>query len=466
MTMETMQDRKSTLFWVGLGVTTGLATGWWFWRRRRAQKSSPLRHTGAAGTALVTGASSGIGAAYARRLAQDGYAVILVARREARLQALAAELTQLYKVNVDIIVADLSQLDDLARVEASIAATDDLTMLVNNAGFGLLGDFAEKGIEPQEDMIRVHVLATVRLTRAALGGMLAHGRGAIVNVSSVMAFYPMSGNVTYSATKSYLNAFTEALQQELRGTGVRIQALCPGFTRTEFQDKAHIPSIAVPAFWWMTPEAVVEQSLRDLNVGKVVSVPGVLYRALVLASRMVQRAILYDFGRWVQRARMPTPSPAAFTAYPRRKYDSWGEFLADMRFMYARRATIRTAMHTLSPAFRERLMLAVTHINECRYCAHYHSKAALVDGLAAEEIAELLEGVVDNCPADEMPAVLYAQHWAETEGAPEPDARQKLTDTYTEAEVTAIDLILRMIKIGNYAGNTLAYIRYCLPGGK
>jgi len=460
MTITKKNTRQPLLMWLGLGLTAGFVAGWQLWKQQRARECSPLRHSGYAGRAMVTGASSGIGAAYARRLAQGGYDLTLVARREARLQALAEELSQTYAVRVDYVVADLSEPGGLGRVEARVATTEGLTMLVNNAGFGLLGEFAESGVEMQEAMIRVHVLATVRLTRAALSGMLTHGRGGIVNVSSVAAFYPMSGSVTYGATKSYLNAFTEALQQELRGTGVRVQALCPGFTRTEFQDKAHVPSLAVPGFLWMTPEAVVEQSLRDLNVGKVISVPGCLYRASVLVSRMLPRAMLYDFGRWVQRTR---PARAeGFAAYPRRKYDTLSDFMTDVRFMLAHRAEVRTAMHTLSPTFRERLMLAVTQVNQCRYCTYYHSKTALEDGVSPEEIAALLEGVVEHCPADEVSALFYAQHWAEMEGVPDPAAREKLLQVYTETEVVAIDVLLRMIKIGNYLGNTWDYGRYRL----
>jgi short-subunit dehydrogenase len=208
-----------------------------------------------------------------------------------------------YDVDVTIIAADLSDSNGLALVEACIADIENLTLLVNNAGFGTVGDFSHNAIVEQEAMIRVHVLATVRLTRAALSVMLSQDRGAIINVSSVVAFYPMSGNVTYSATKSYLNAFTESLHQELTGTGVRVQALCPGFTRTEFQESAQIPTAGLPGFLWMSPEQVVEKSLRDLEKGRVLSVPGWGYRVITWLSGLIPRQILYLMGRWVRELR-------------------------------------------------------------------------------------------------------------------------------------------------------------------
>jgi short-subunit dehydrogenase len=248
-------------------------------------------------TALVTGASSGIGQAYATKLAEMGYDVIVVARRAERLEALATRLSQVYGVNITVLTADLATYSGIEKVERVIERTHDLNLLVNNAGFGLAGHFSDTDVARQEDMIRVHVLATVRLTRAALPVMLAQQRGAIVNVASVMAFYPLSGSVTYGATKSYLRSFTEALHQELAGTGVRAQCLCPGFTRTELQAAGRVDWSSLPGFVWMSAESVVDRSLRDVRDDRVISVPGFGYRMLVFVRRLLPRPILYLAGR-------------------------------------------------------------------------------------------------------------------------------------------------------------------------
>ena len=264
--------------------------------------------------ALITGASSGIGEAYARALARKGYALILSARREARLQALAEELRRRYHVQTEVLVADLSDPAGIASVEARIAEIDTLTFLVNNAGFGTPGSFVENDLTGQEAMIRLHVGASVRLTRAALPVMLARGSGsdpicgAIVNVASLMAFYPLPGSATYGATKAYLKVFTEALHQELMGTAVRVQALCPGLTRTEFQreiwrDASKVGRLSIPDWMWMSAEDVVAQSLRDLDNGRVISVPGVGYHFLALVSGLIPRGLLYGLGYWARRYR-------------------------------------------------------------------------------------------------------------------------------------------------------------------
>lgn len=459
--MGTASGRTRARLGLLLGAAAGALVGWRAWRRARARQTSPLRD--ASGVALVTGASSGIGAAYAERLAQEGYGLVLVARREARLRALAEALREQHGVEVEVLRADLARSDDLARVEARLATLPDLRLLVNNAGFGLAGTFAEKDVAGMDAMIRVHVLAAVRLTRAALPMMLAQGRGAIVNVSSLVAFYPMSGSVIYGATKSYLNAFTEALHQELMGTGVRVQALCPGFTRTEFQAAADVSTEGIPDVAWMAPEAVVARSLRDLHNGRVISVPGLGYRILAGLAHWLPRRALYRLGRWVQGQRRVV---GAFEGFPKRHYQDVAAFWADFRWMLRHRERVRAAMRQLDPAFRERLMLAVTSVNDCRYCAHHHAQQALADGLTAEEVACLLEGEVDACPPDEAVALLYAQHWAEAAGQPAPEARQRLLEAYGADQAEAIETVLQVIKMGNYAGNTLDYALYRVSGGR
>ena len=414
----------------------------------------------------MTGASSGIGAVYARYLARMGFDLVLVARREARLLALADELMQKYNVRAEVLVADLANVDDIATLEAHIAVMDELCFLVNNAGFGLPGTFADNDISGSDAMIHVHVNASVRLTRAALPVMLARGRGAIVNVASLAAFYPVSGSATYAATKAYLKVFTEALHQELIGTGVRVQALCPGFTRTEMQDVSGVGRNGLPDFVWMSPEAVVEQSLVDLNQDRVVSVPGWGYRLLAAVSGFLPRDTLYAAGRWLGQRRRGRQEAEPFAGFRRRTYASFSAFLDDVRFMSGNRDQLRAAMSLLDGPFRERLMLAVTQVNQCRYCADFHAKQALEAGLVQEEIEQLLDGVIDHCPPDEVLAILYARHWAEQAGVPDPEIRQKLVETYGEAKTAAIDIVLRMIQTGNLSGNTVDYLKYRISGGR
>lgn len=288
-------DRRR--LWLGSGLVAGTMVGVKVMRRWWARRTSPIRYEQGPRTALITGASSGIGEAYATKLAELGYDVILVARRQARLEALAAQLATTYEVAAATVAADLTTDEGLNRVAELASTAESLSVLVNNAGFGLPGSFMASPLPQQEEMIRLHVLAVVKLTRAALPMMLAHRRGAIVNVASVMAFYPLAGSVTYGATKSYLHAFTEALHQELAGTGIRVQSLCPGFTRTELQEVADIDRTYMPDFLWMSPEKVVEQSLRDLDNDRVLSVPGLGYRMMVAARRLLPRQIIYLLGR-------------------------------------------------------------------------------------------------------------------------------------------------------------------------
>ncbi len=234
--------------------------------------------------ALITGASSGLGAEYARQLAAAGNHLILVARRVDRLNALAAELTtqnHLAPGSIEVLAADLSDETDLERVCKHIAEINDLDLLVNNAGFGLKGTFLEADFQKQMQMLQVHVVAAIKLTRAALPGMLARRHGGVINVSSVASFLPMSNNTIYSPTKVFLNYFSETLQTELTGSGVYIQSLCPGFTRTEFHQVMDYEAPLPPSFTWLSAEAVVRTSLNSLGSGKVILVPGFFYNLFV-----------------------------------------------------------------------------------------------------------------------------------------------------------------------------------------
>jgi len=240
-----------------------------------------------AGRAVITGASAGIGAAFARQLAAAGFDLTLVARREDRLRALADELSATHAIRAEAWPADLADAGDVAALANRLAAADDLVLLVNNAGFGTRGEFIDVPLERTLDMIRVHVLATVTLCRAAAPGMVARGGGAIINVSSIAAFFPSAGGANYGATKAYLNAFSEALAAELRGTGVAVQALCPGFTTTEFHDVGDYQNFdrgQIPVPLWMPAGDVVDESLAALGRGRVIVVPGAKYRAVVAAA--------------------------------------------------------------------------------------------------------------------------------------------------------------------------------------
>ena len=234
-------------------------------------------------TALVTGASSGIGAVYARRLGAQGYDLILVARREERLKELAEELERSHGVEAEVLAADLSEEAGLRKVEERIARAGNLEFLVNNAGFGTRGLFFRTGTEEQDRMHRLHVLATVRLSHAALPGMVARGKGNVVNVSSVAGFGQSPGNASYCATKAWMNSFTEGLYLDLAAarSPVKVQALCPGYTLTEFHQAMGIGRDHVPAAWWTSAEDVVDASLRGLARGKPVVVPGWRYKFYV-----------------------------------------------------------------------------------------------------------------------------------------------------------------------------------------
>jgi hypothetical protein len=226
------------------------------------------------GTALITGASSGIGKAFAGSLAKRSYDLVLVARRRELLDSLADELSSAHGVHAEVLTADLASEEDVVRVAQHIEARGDLSMLVNNAGYTIEGPFAESDIERQLDMVHVHDLATMRLTRAVLPGMIARRRGAVINTSSLGGFAPQRNHSIYCASKAFLIGFTETLHMELAGSGVRAQVLCPGFTHTGFHAAVGMDTSGIPSVLWMDADEVVEESLRALERGKVVVIPG------------------------------------------------------------------------------------------------------------------------------------------------------------------------------------------------
>ncbi len=241
-------------------------------------------------TALVTGATAGIGLSFAHQLAESGHDLVLVARDEERLQLLAKQLRTDRGCSVEVLAADLSTDDGCGRVELRLRAEDDpVEVLVNNAGFGLRRPFLANDIAEEERMMRVLVGAVMRLTRAAVPGMQMRGRGAVINVSSVAGFLPGG---TYGAAKSWVTAFTEGLARDVRGSGVRVMALCPGFVRTEFQERMGLTQDFAPSFMWLDADRVVATALRDLAGGVVVSVPSRRYRIMVGGARLLPRNLV------------------------------------------------------------------------------------------------------------------------------------------------------------------------------
>jgi len=242
--------------------------------------------------ALVTGASSGIGAAFASRLAQRGFDLILHGRRLKTLMDRAANLERRHGVSVEIVTAELSRGEDVRKVEQRIRRLDRLDVLVNNAGYWEPGLFWERPPDSLEAMITVHNVAPVRFMHAALPRMLERDRGDIINVSSAGAWLNMVTLENYGATKAYLISFTESLHVALMGTGIRVQALAPGFTVTEFHARLGA-DFTKEQRTWMQPEEVVDASLRALGRGTVVCIPGLKRRVLVKLMRLLPRPVYY-----------------------------------------------------------------------------------------------------------------------------------------------------------------------------
>ena len=243
-------------------------------------------------TALVTGASSGIGEAFARELAARGDDLVLVARRADRLEAEAARLTETHGVAVEPLAADLGSAAGVADVAARLTDPDrPIDLLVNNAGIGSSGKFWELPVEEEVAIIGLNVVALVRLTHAALGPMVARDSGGVINVSSIAAYQPTPLSATYGATKSYISSFTNAVRDELRGTNVRLMVLAPGFTHTEFQEKSIDPR-GLPAFVWQSADTVAATALRAYGRGRGVCVTGAVNVVAAAASKVMPAAVM------------------------------------------------------------------------------------------------------------------------------------------------------------------------------
>jgi hypothetical protein len=243
-------------------------------------------------TALVTGATAGIGAAFARRLAADAYDLVLVARDAERLRARADALAAAHGVAVEALPADLTTEDGLAAAADRVAAGIDL--LVNNAGLSLNRSFVDSTPEAEERLLRLNVHAVMRLTLAALPGMRAQGYGSVINISSVAGFTSAMPGSTYPATKAWVNSFSESVAHSVRRDGVRVMALCPGYVRTEFHERAGIDMSKTPSWLWLDADRVAADGLRALARSKIIRVVDWRYRMIVAGIRFTPR--------WLQRA--------------------------------------------------------------------------------------------------------------------------------------------------------------------
>jgi short-subunit dehydrogenase len=241
--------------------------------------------------ALVTGASSGIGQSFARHLARDGHDVVLVARDEARLETLAKELDAQFGARCEVLAADLCVPEQCGVVEARLRSDPPVEILVNNAGFGTFGRFHELPLDEEEREIRLNVLALVRLAHAAAQSMAARGHGGILNVSSIGALQPVPGNAVYSATKAFVTSFSEALHEELRAQNVRVTVLMPGFTKTEFQERAGFEDERVPKFLWAGADEVAAAGLAALAKNRASVVPGGLNKVAAGLSSITPHAL-------------------------------------------------------------------------------------------------------------------------------------------------------------------------------
>lgn len=243
---------------------------------------------------LITGATAGIGHEFARQLAAAGHDLVLVARTADRLEEVRAALEAAHGTRVEVLVADLADRADVERVAERAGSTaEPIDVLVNNAGFGLRTSFLDNPLEDEERLFDVLCRATLVLSHAASRAMRARGSGRIINVSSVAGFIATG---TYSAAKSWTTVFTEGLAGELKGSGVTATALCPGFTRTEFHQRAEINMAGLPGFLWLDVEDLVSQCLADVERGKVISTPGTVYQAARAAIAVAPRALLRTGG--------------------------------------------------------------------------------------------------------------------------------------------------------------------------
>lgn len=225
------------------------------------------------GTALVTGASSGIGAVYAERLAARGFDLLLVARDQERLESAASKLRDAHGVQVEVLKADLTQKDEVLKLEQRLRSDSSISLLVNNAGVAVNGLLANADPEVLEQLIQLNVTTLTRLAAAAASAFTRAGRGTIINIASVVALFPERFNATYSASKAYVLSLTQSLNTELEGTGVKVQAVLPGVTRTEIWERSGFDASGIPAEMVMEAGEMVDAALSGLDQGELVTIP-------------------------------------------------------------------------------------------------------------------------------------------------------------------------------------------------
>ncbi|MFE6622173.1 SDR family NAD(P)-dependent oxidoreductase [Streptomyces sp. NPDC008086] len=241
-------------------------------------------------TALITGSTAGIGAAFARRLAADGHDLVLVARDTKRLREQATELHDRHGIEAEVLAADLAEDSGIETVAARLGdRRNPVDLLINNAGFGNRGRYLDVPMADELKMLKVHCEAVLRLTSAATEGMRERGRGGVVNVASVAAFVPRG---TYGASKAWVVQFTQGAARDLAGSGVRLMALCPGFVRTEFHERAGMGTDNIPGWMWLDADKLVAAALSDLARGRAVSIPDPRYKVLMGAAKLVPRGVL------------------------------------------------------------------------------------------------------------------------------------------------------------------------------
>jgi short-subunit dehydrogenase len=266
----------------------------------------------APGWAVITGASSGIGEEYARRLGDQGFSLLLSARRGDRLDALAESLRRTNGTATEVLTADLGRMEDIRLLADRVRSLENIDILVNNAGFATVGPFSKADLEVQMSMLNVQTVAPVILTRTALPNMIRRNRGLVILTSSLSAFMPAPGSGVYIPAKAFLTAFAGILAPELKPAGIRVQVLCPGYTRTEFHKDAAYDSLKtfLPRWVWGTSRRVVEESLRGARKGKTIVIPGLLNRLTVklIPKRLLLRS--YMKKRWAEISGFDDSRPA------------------------------------------------------------------------------------------------------------------------------------------------------------
>jgi uncharacterized protein len=284
---KVFRSLQDPTFAVSRSTATLLLNGCFFFDRNSTAMATPSR------TAFITGASSGIGAAFARQLAAEKYNLVLHGRRRDALEALCTSLATSHRISARYVLGELTNEEDLRKIEEEVRSIPDLHLLVNNAGASSILHFHEEPSSGQEGIVRVHIIACMRITHAAVQGMLQRGTGAIINVSSVAGFVIAPGSAVYCAVKSFLTSFTESLHLELGPRGITVQALCPGYTRTNFHERLGYDVSGDFFRGFMSADQVVAASLRDLRKGKVVSIPGLRYKIAAILPRFLPRRLLY-----------------------------------------------------------------------------------------------------------------------------------------------------------------------------